>query len=164
MRSYRGGVEPSRLSFSRDYDLPPVIVWDALVDDVLIEGWLADASVDARVGGHFDLAWHDGSAATAGRILAIEAPRLLRVDTSNRGTLEFELETLPEGTRGTSTRLHLRVSIEADPRFSRGTTALWVQSLDQLEELLRGHPVHWASPGYSAPDARFDHDATAFPH
>lgn len=156
-------MEASRLSFSRDYDLPPVIVWDALVDDVLISGWLAEASVDARVGGHFDLAWHDGTAATAGRILAIDAPRLLTVDTSNRGTLEFELETLPEGTRGSSTRLHLEVTIDADPRFARGTTALWAQCLDQLEDLLRGHPVNWTVPGHSAPDARFDHGATAFP-
>jgi len=150
------------LGFTRDYDLPPAIVWDALIDEDLVSGWLAESSIDSHVGGHFDLAWHDGSPATAGRIVSLEPGLVLVVETSNRGMLAFELETLPEGTRGTSTRLHLVVTIDADPRFSTGTTALWSTSLQQLEDLLRGHPVNWSTPEHRAPDPRFDHGTTAF--
>ncbi len=150
------------MAFTRDYDLPPAIVWDALIDDELVCGWLAEASIAPHIGGHFDLAWHDGTPATAGRIVSLEPRLALVVETSNRGVLAFELETLPEGTRGTSTRLHLVVTIDVDPRFAGGTTALWAASLEQLDGLLRGHPVNWRAPEHGVPDPRFDHGTTAF--
>ena len=50
-------VSSITLEFERAFDLPASIVWDALIDPVLLEGWLADATVDPRVGGEYRLAW-----------------------------------------------------------------------------------------------------------
>jgi hypothetical protein len=50
------------------------------------------------------------------------------------GELRFELDELQGGTRGTSTLLRVRVAAGA---------AGWADRIDDLENLLRGHPVEW---------------------
>lgn len=136
----------SVLVLERDYDLPPQIVWDALVDPDLVSGWLATARVEAHPGGRYDLAWNTpGGGISLGTVELAEAPALLQVATSNIGRLRFELERLPGGTRGSFTRLTFTITAETDPRFSATTYAYWESNLDQLEDLLRGHPVDWAN-------------------
>lgn len=130
----------------RDYDLPREIVWDALVDADLVGGWLATARVEAWPGGRYDLAWNTpGGGVTLGVVEIAEAPTLLQVATSNIGQLRFELDGLPGGTRGSFTRLTFTIAAETDPRFSATTRAYWLSNFDQLEDLLRGHPVDWAN-------------------
>jgi uncharacterized protein YndB with AHSA1/START domain len=139
-------VSASHLTIARDYDLPRQIVWDALVDPDLISGWLAEADVEARVGGSYNLNWI-GSATlgpTEGVIVEFTEPETLLISTSNLGSLRFRLDELEGGTRGTSTRLTLTLTIEADERFSVSTNAHWLTNLEQLESLLRGRPVDWA--------------------
>jgi uncharacterized protein YndB with AHSA1/START domain len=140
-------VPTSELEFSRLYDLPAAIVWDALVDEVLVEGWLAAARIDPRVGGLYWLGWQGGTslAPTNGTITVIEPPRTLAVDTDNIGTLEFTLESVPGGTRGSSTDLRLRIRVDTEPRLLASTHAYWHSNFDQLEDLLRGHPVDWST-------------------
>jgi uncharacterized protein YndB with AHSA1/START domain len=135
------------LHFSRSYDLPAAIVWDALVDDVLVEGWLAAARIDPRVGGLYWLGWQGGTglAPTNGTVTAIEPPRLLSIDTDNIGSLEFTLESVPGGTRGSSTDLALTIRVDTEPRLLASTRAYWQSNFDQLEALLRGHPVDWST-------------------
>ncbi|HEX4442212.1 MAG TPA: SRPBCC domain-containing protein [Galbitalea sp.] len=137
----------SELEFSRDYDLPPAIVWDALVDEVLVEGWLAAARIDLRVGGVYWLNWQTGGglAPTNGVIEAIVVARRLAIDTDNIGHLEFVLEPLPDGTRGEGTLLALNITVDTEPRLLASTYAYWLSNFDQLEDLLRGHPVDWAT-------------------
>jgi uncharacterized protein YndB with AHSA1/START domain len=140
-------VTTSDLEFSRGYDLPVSIVWDALVDEVLVEGWLAAARIDPRVGGEYLLHWMSGAslAPTNGVITAIEPRVRLAIDTDNIGSLEFVLEPVPGGTRGTATELHLTIRVDTDPRLLASTHAYWQSNFDQLESLLRGHPVDWAN-------------------
>jgi uncharacterized protein YndB with AHSA1/START domain len=140
-------VSENELFFERGYDLPPVIVWDALVDEVLLEGWLAVAEVDGRVGGRLRLVWQGGNAPapTNGVIREFEPPTRLVIDTDNAGLLDFTLTAVPGGSRGTSTALELRLTVDTLPRQSASTVAYWRSNFDQLEELLRGRPVDWSN-------------------
>jgi uncharacterized protein YndB with AHSA1/START domain len=140
-------VPISHLEFSRGYDLPASIVWDALIDEDLVEGWLAGARIDPRVGGEYLLNWMSGVrvAPTSGIIVAIEPRARLAIDTDNIGHLEFTLISVPGGTRGTATELHLEIRVDTDPRLLASTHAHWQSNFDQLEGLLRGHPVDWTT-------------------
>jgi len=135
------------LAFEREIGLSPAIVWDALVDQELVSGWLAQARIDPVEGGRFDLAWmySTDQPPTSGTIAEFRQPRLLAVDTDNRGRIEFRLDEIAGGSRGVSTRLGLAVVLELDAAFAPRVKANWMISLDQLEELLRGHPVDWAN-------------------
>ena len=137
----------SELEFSRGYDLPVSIVWDALIDDVLVEGWLAAARIELRVGGEYWLNWLSGAslAPTNGIIRILEPRQRLVIDTDNIGRLEFTLTSRPGGTRGSTTDLRLNLRVDTDPRLLASTHAYWQSNLDQLEALLRGHPVDWSN-------------------
>jgi hypothetical protein len=78
-------------------------------------------------------------------ITELEAPTRLVVETANASILGFDLADLPGGTRGRSTALRLTVSGAVEPASARGTRAHWLTDLDQLENLLRGHPVDWTN-------------------
>jgi uncharacterized protein YndB with AHSA1/START domain len=140
-------VPTTELEFSRGYDLPVSIVWDALIDEDLVEGWLAAARIDPRVGGLYWLGWQGGAslAPTNGTITALEDRRRLAIETDNIGTLEFTLVGIDGGTRGSSTDLHLSIAVDTDPRMLATTYAYWQSNFDQLEGLLRGHPVDWST-------------------
>lgn len=140
-------MSTTELQFSRGYDLPPSIVWDALVDEDLVEGWLAAARIDARIGGEYWLNWMTGARflPTNGIITAIEPLSRLAIATDNIGSLEFTLSPVPGGTRGLATELHLSNVVDTEPRLLASTRAYWQTSFDQLEDLLRGHPVDWAN-------------------
>ncbi len=103
----------------RVIDLPRAIVWDGLVDPVLVEGW-------------FDPELRFVDAAPEVVVLERRDPELLRVLAEGLGEIAFGAEAVPGGTRGTSTRLAV-------------TSALpdWEDRLDRLEDLLRGHPTDW---------------------
>jgi uncharacterized protein YndB with AHSA1/START domain len=133
------------LVFEREIELSPAIVWDALVDDELVSGWLAAASIDPVEGGHYDLVWQYSTdqPPTAGVITSLVEPKLLVIDTDNRGRIAFSLEAFAGGGRGIATRLRLSVALELDRAFVARVRANWLISLDQLEEVLRGHPVDW---------------------
>jgi uncharacterized protein YndB with AHSA1/START domain len=138
-------VGDNELNFAREIDLPPSIVWDALIDDVLVEGWLAVARIEPRVGGKYWLDWQSGSSLsqTDGVITAFEPRQRLRIDTDNIGSLDFTLTATPDGTRGAGTLLRLRILVDTDPQLLASTRAYWLSNFDQLEDLLRGHPVDW---------------------
>jgi uncharacterized protein YndB with AHSA1/START domain len=134
-----------RLDFERRIELPPTIVWDALIDPDLVAGWLADAAIDPRVGGRYDLTWQGAGSLEFGVITELRERELLTVDATQHGIVSFRLAEIPGGSRGTSTRLRLGVSLAVDPVFSARVRADWETRLDQLEGLLRGHPVDWAN-------------------
>jgi uncharacterized protein YndB with AHSA1/START domain len=140
-------IAVSRFDIERKIELPPSIVWDALVDPELVIGWLAGAAIDPRVGGRYDLTWQRDGARRVGPgvITELREGRLLTVDAAQHGVLSFRLEDAAGGSRGTSTRLRLSVKLGADPLFAARARADWETRLDQLEDLLRGHPVDWAN-------------------
>ena len=133
------------LRFRRYIDLPPVIVWDALVDPVLLEGWLASATVDLVVGGVYRLEWIQpyGLLPFDGTIAHVDLGRSLSASTADARSLCFDLGTEPGGTRGTATTVTVTVGGLTHPRFTPAVIAHWESNLEQLEELLRGHPVDW---------------------
>lgn len=137
--------EPLRVT--RDYEFAPVIVWDALVDSDLVSGWLAEAFVTPVVGGEYNLRWTHRPAQpeTFGRITVLTPLSRLHIDSSNAGRLEFVLDEIEGGSRGTSTRLSLAVDYDDDALSTMRLTADWLSSLDQLDGLLHGHPVDWAN-------------------
>ncbi len=110
-------MSKTELLFSRSYDLPRSIVWDAIVDDELVAGWLAEARIDARVGGEYVLEWMtwERPLTTVGVIRALQPRTFLAVDTDNIGSFEFTLVPVPGGTRGESTDLRLAAVIDDQP-------------------------------------------------
>jgi uncharacterized protein YndB with AHSA1/START domain len=140
-------VSGSELRFERVYDLPPEIVWDALVDSDLVSGWLAEADIEPRVGGRFNLEWRhfDTAVRTDGEIIDLVESALLVVETSNFGRTRVTLDELPGGPRGSSTLLSVHVDVLADRQFVARIGATWRVSLEQLAGLLHGYPVNWAT-------------------
>jgi hypothetical protein len=109
----------------RHIDLPRSIVWDALVDPVLVEGWLDPAArlVDGDLRERIEPA--PGEVAVLATVL------------EPFGELRFELRERDGGTRGTTTMLRLMAP----------SLVGWSDRVDDLENLLRGHPVEWAERG-----------------
>lgn len=136
----------AELVFEREIDLPPAIVWDALVDPVLLEGWLGAVTTAAAEGDSFGVRWLDGSepSPTTGVIEVLERNSGMRFTTDNRGTFDVRLEEREGGSRGTGTVLSLRVLVPVDRQFAGPLRSGLETVLDRLEELLRGHPVDWA--------------------
>lgn len=139
--------------FEHDLELSPAIVWDALVDDELVSGWLGEALVDPIAGGAYRLSWLGSPEFPPldGRIDLLDPRRRLVVTSSVHGRLSFVLAEHVGGARGTWTRLHLDVDVEVDPAFEGRIRANWLAALEQLEQLLRGHPVDWAVPESDRP-------------
>lgn len=117
---YTGAVERFE-TIERRIDLPRSIVWDALLDPVLVEGWLHPTArlLDGEVSELLEP--------------APDRPAVLATVLEPFGELRFELDELAGGTRGSSTLLRVRA-----------TGSEWAGRLDDLENLLRGHPVRWA--------------------
>jgi len=112
------------MRIERVIDLPRAIVGDALVDPVLVEGWLH--------------------------------PVLQLNDFTD---VRISADEVPGGTRGTSTRVTVEVAVP-DPRFREALLQTWLTRLDQLENLLRGHPTVWRADG-AAPAAAQARDLRA---
>lgn len=137
----------SVLVFEQRYDLPPGIVWDALVDADLVGGWLAEAEIEPRIGGRYDLRWFSpiATGTTLGEIADLVESEVLIVELEHVGTVAFALTPVDGGTRGAATRLVVSITGPTEPRLADGVSAAWLTSLEQLEELLRGRPVDWST-------------------
>lgn len=134
--SYTG---PMVQRIERRIELPREIVWDALVDPVLAEGWLHP---EARL-------------AEASAVMLWDEPAAIESDSPELGHVRITLADLPGGSRDRSTGL--AVELLAVPRRERPAAfAMWSTRIDQLEALLRGHPVDW---DHWERDRRSDYDA-----
>ena len=120
------------IRIERDLDLPRSIVWEALVDAALVEGWLHPS--ERLVTGTSPVEYREPDDPAE--------PAVLEVISASFGDVRIVLTRLDGGTRGESTRLALTVSDEWGRRTER--EALWALRLDQLEALLRGRPVDWS--------------------
>jgi uncharacterized protein YndB with AHSA1/START domain len=131
------------IRIERDLDLPRGIVWEALVDAALVEGWLHPS--ERLVTGTSPVEYREPDDPAA--------PAVIEVISPSFGDVRIVLIRLDGGTRGESTRLELTVSDEWGRRADR--EALWALRLDQLEALLRGRPVDWGrwSSRHRAADA-----------
>ncbi|WBU38345.1 hypothetical protein [Homoserinibacter sp. YIM 151385] len=114
------------IEVGRTVELPADIVWEALVDPVLVEGWLHP--VERLV--------PEGSEPPGDR-------RRLEVDSRVLGRLRIRLREVRGGPRERSTRLLLEIAPTAGVEDAL-VVATWQTRLDQLEDLLHGFPVNWA--------------------
>lgn len=131
----------SQLRFEHVYDLGREIVWDALVDPDLVSGWLAEADIEPRLHGRYDLDWShfDRVPPTTAEITDLVEPQLLVVDVDGFGVITVALHD--SGPR--QTLLTVTVDALADLQFTPMIAATVRLSLEQLSELLHGHPVDW---------------------
>lgn len=152
--TYSSGVTATRLVFEGDFEFDPEIVWDALTDSELLSGWLAEASVVPEIGGEFVLhrIHRADQPVSHGRIVALRHGQEIQIvstdgppDAPHPARLEFHLEQLPIGSRGTSTRLTVTIDADIAPATESRVKANWLTNLDQLDDLLRGHPVDWSN-------------------
>lgn len=123
------------MRIERVIDLPRVIVWDALIDPVLVEGWL-----------HPVLRFVGGEPEVTVRERIDPAPgvgALLHVHGDEFGELRISLIEIPGGTRGVSAGVTVELLDVADARFRGSLITSWQTRLDQLEDLLHGHPISW---------------------
>ena len=120
------------IRLERDIDLPRTIVWEALVDPVLVEGWLHPS--ERLVSGTTPVEFREPDAASEPAVLEVISPAF--------GDVRIVLDRVDGGTRGEGTHVELTVSDEWGRRSER--QALWALRLEQLAELVRGHPVDWA--------------------
>ena len=137
----------SELHFEHEIDLPANVVWDALVDPVLLEGWLGAVDPSPLSSDEVTIEWLDGSEppTTLARVERIEHFRGLRLWTDNRGTIDFVLTEVPGGLRGRGTVLELRIHLSADARFAATARVDWESALGRLDDLLSGRPADWAA-------------------
>ena len=137
----------TELRFEHEIDLPANVVWDALVDPVLLEGWLGAVDPSPLSSDEVTIEWLDGSEppTTVARVERIEHFRSLRLGTDNRGSIEFLLTEVPGGLRGMGTVLELRIQVNADARFATTARLDWESALERLDDLLSGRPADWAA-------------------
>lgn len=133
------------LDLQRRYEFAPSIVWDALVDADLVEGWLGDAVVEPDIGGTYSVRGIAPGPAISveGRIVDFERLVHLGVAGNSGPILDLRLDEIPGGNRGSSTRLTVSVTVSIESAFAARVRADWLISLDQLGDLLHGHPVDW---------------------
>jgi uncharacterized protein YndB with AHSA1/START domain len=151
-------VVPHRqLRLEAEFPVSIEVVWDALVDPVLAEGWLGELSVDPLPEGQYSLRFRDAPLEEAdwnGTIRAVSPPGtsapgdpapavFLEVSFAPHLLVRFEL------TSGAhrSTLLVLRHSSFLDDSAALAAEGFWHRRLGYLVELLRGHPAEWASEG-----------------
>ncbi|KQO99600.1 SRPBCC family protein [Leifsonia sp. Leaf264] len=134
--------EDWRITFVREYGHQVDEVWAMLTDPGLTRLWWADARIEPRVGGRFDLRWLNSPEAGewwAGAVTAWEPGRLLEFTNSEHGLLRWELEPTDAGTRLRFTDL-IRPEEE---RFVAMSLAGWHLHLDHLADALDGTGQDW---------------------
>lgn len=155
------------LNLQRSYEFAPSIVWDALVDADLLAGWLGDAVVEPDIGGIFSVRGIAPGPAIGveGRIVDFDPRAHLEVAGSSGAVLDITLDEVAGGNRGSSTLVSVSVTSPVDAAFSARVRADWLVSLDQLGDLLHGHPVDWQNwdRDYAATWSQHVEDSAAGP-
>jgi uncharacterized protein YndB with AHSA1/START domain len=134
-------VPAPHFSYTRVIDMPVSIVWIALMEPDLVSGWLAEAQIEPRVGGRFDLDWDPSTSIgrTSGRIDRLDTERLLVVDLAQLGRLSFSLQQIESGTRGTSTQLTVTLWSQPSQYPLAALAHRYLADFAQLDDLLHGH-------------------------
>lgn len=131
------------MRFERRLAHPVERVWSALTEPEELRAWLADADIELVLGGAVQLRWlntdDQGDHALAeGTVTALDAPRLLELDTAPHGLLRFELRE-DDG----ATALTLMVGVPAPNEQIMLALAGWHIHLEHLADALDGHPIQW---------------------
>ncbi len=93
------------LSFHRDYNYPPDLVWQALTDPDAIAEWLMDNDFKPVIGHKFQLRTKPGpgfDGITHCEVLEVEPSKILAYTFTGGGidtVVRYRLEAIPNGTR-----------------------------------------------------------------
>ena len=138
----RDGDEAT-LTFVRHYPYPVERLWRAITDPETTRLWWAEADIELRVGGRFNLRWLNGPEDELewwpGEITALHLGSVVEHTNTVHGLLRWELEPEPGGTRLTFTNV-------VTPLEEQGLSmslAGWHAHLDHLLEAIEGREPDW---------------------
>lgn len=121
-------------------DQPPAAVWRALTDTEALPQWLAEGSIEPRVGGSVDIAFEVSGAPIGSTVEAWIPDRHLAYSWSGPGQparpLDWRLAPTPAG----GTRIELTVSAPAEEDLARAFAG-WAAHLQMLGGYLAGVPI-----------------------
>lgn len=128
------------LRFERRPDAGPDAVWRALTEPGELVGWLADATVDLRVGGEIALRFQNEDSEDVVRceIVALRPGRLLEYMWHEDQPSRVRFELTPDGTGTLLTLTHV---LETGSELA-GFAAGWHHHLELLAQLV-GTKVVW---------------------
>lgn len=152
------------LGFARRLLWPPGRVWERLVDPVGLAEWLGPSTIEPEVGGRVVLSLFDQARPVEGRVLRVEADRLLEHtwgrESSADGRVRWRLTPLGGGTRLALTHAvgavadvpwllatwHLRLDLLL-ASFEIGTTVWLPERFDRLRRHYAAAVVPLAAGG-----------------
>jgi uncharacterized protein YndB with AHSA1/START domain len=156
--AYGNLIEPATLQIQRVLPGPIERVWAYLTDSDLRRRWLADGTMEMKVGSTVDLVWRNDALTNppgqrpAGfptehsmqsRITALDPPRKLAITWGANGDGEVTFELMPRGDKVLLTLTHRRLPAERATRLNLG--AGWHMHLDILLARITGAepPPFW---------------------
>jgi uncharacterized protein YndB with AHSA1/START domain len=131
--------------FTRYLPVPPDQVWEALTSPAGLGQWLADATVDRRVGGQVELRLEpdDPDQTCRGRILACRPPALLEYEWhwpgEDQSVVRFDLSADGDATMLLLT--HRLLPAESAAGYGAG----WHAHLDTLASVFGAPRPEWLS-------------------
>jgi uncharacterized protein YndB with AHSA1/START domain len=131
--------------FSRYLPVPPDEVWDAITSVDRLREWLADSTVDLRVGGRLEFRFEpdDLDQTCTGRILACRRPALLEYEWhwpgEDQSVVRFDLSEDGDGTLLLLT--HRLLPLDSTAGYGAG----WHAYLDILASLFGAPRPQWLS-------------------
>ena len=137
--------------FERHYEVPPSKVWEALTDPAHLGQWLADATVDLRVGGVITVRFDDGT--MNGSITRLDPPTVLAYTWHEAQAQESHVQwELLGSDGGTTLRLtHTRLAAESGSGFAAG----WHHHLERLDGVIEGRSTDWSWSRFEELQARY---------
>ena len=142
----RDDREHATIRFERRLPARIERVWAAITTASELEGWLADSSVDLRVGGTIEHVFEPGQegARTHGLILVLEPPSTLEYEWRFSGEAESILryDLIADGDETVLMLTHRSLGLT----HARGYGAGWHAYLDALDACLSGGPaIDWGT-------------------
>ncbi|HEX9642270.1 MAG TPA: SRPBCC family protein [Candidatus Krumholzibacteria bacterium] len=146
-RTPRGAL----VRFEREFDVPVTVLWHALTDPLGMASWLADASIDLRVGGSVEIRF--GDAPVRGTITELAHNQVLAYSwhESRDDESHVRFELVSDGGRSRLTVIHTRLAPESGTGFAAG----WHHHLELLADLLSGTPRDWSPERFGELLARY---------
>ena len=145
-------AEGCTLTFERRFHASRAEVWRALTEPAGLAGWLADATVDPRVGGELELRFDDGT--VHGRITELEPSRAFAYSWHEGGPSESHVrfELAPDGAGTLLTLVHVRL----EPASASGFSAGWHHHLERLAASVAGGDLDWSWERFEELKARYE--------
>jgi len=139
------GADGVTVAFERQFEAPAAKVWRALTEPGELAQWLADASVDLRIGGAIQVRFDDG--VMNGTITELVPNELLSYTwlegDGRESHVTWQLGAISDSAT-TLKLVHRRLAVESSSGFLGG----WHHHLDRLEAVVGGSTMEWSWATY----------------